>query len=71
VLKFRVKTHFKQINSISLILTNLNLKFEPQVLNLFSKCLAKDPKKRGNNYHEFWSNKVHNKKRPKKTNFDV
>jgi hypothetical protein len=48
-LKFRIKTHFKQRNSISLILTNLKLRFEPHVLNFSSKCLAKDPKKR--RYH--------------------
>jgi hypothetical protein len=50
VLKFWVKTHFKQRNSMSLILTkNLNLRLEPKVLNLLSKCLAKEPKKR--RYH--------------------
>jgi hypothetical protein len=28
---------------MSLILHNLKLKFQPYVLNLFPKCLAKDP----------------------------
>ena len=31
---------------MSLILTNMKLEFEPHVLNLFSKFLAKGPKKR-------------------------
>jgi hypothetical protein len=43
---FWVKSPFKQKNSMSLIFTNLKLKFEPHVLNLFFKFLAKDPKKR-------------------------
>jgi hypothetical protein len=53
---------------MSLILTNLKLGFEPHVLNLFSKFFAKDPKKEviPSNYHEFWSEEVHNKKHPKK-----
>jgi hypothetical protein len=37
---------FEHKNSTSLILTNLKLGFEPHVLNMFSKCLAKDPKKK-------------------------
>jgi hypothetical protein len=53
---------------MSLIHTNVKLRFEPHVLNLFSKYLAKCPKKKEipSSYHEFWNEEVHNKNTPKK-----
>jgi hypothetical protein len=45
-LKFGVKTPVNKNNSSSLILTNLELKFEACMLNLIWKWGAKDPKKR-------------------------
>jgi hypothetical protein len=44
VLKFGVKTPVNKNNSSSLIFTNLELKFEACMLNLFWKWGAKDPK---------------------------
>jgi hypothetical protein len=46
VLKFVVKTPINKNNSSSLILTNLELKFEAYMLNLIWKRGAIDPKKR-------------------------
>jgi hypothetical protein len=46
VLKFGVKTPINKNNSSSLILTNLELRFEACMLNLIWKWGAKDPKKR-------------------------
>jgi hypothetical protein len=46
VLKFGVKTPINKENSSSLILTNLELKFEPCMLNLIWKWGAKDPQKK-------------------------
>jgi hypothetical protein len=52
VLKFGVKTLVNKNNSSSLILTNLELKFEACVLNLIWKWGAKDPKlRRPSNFH--------------------
>jgi hypothetical protein len=45
MLKFGVKTPVNKMNSTSLILTNLGLRFEPYMLNLIWKWGAKDPKK--------------------------
>jgi hypothetical protein len=45
-LKFGVKTLINKKNSSSLILTNLELKFEACMLNLIWKWGAKDPKKK-------------------------
>jgi hypothetical protein len=44
VLKFEVKTPINKNNSSSLILTNLELRFEPCMLNLIWKQGARDPK---------------------------
>jgi hypothetical protein len=46
VLKFGVKTPVNKNNSSSLILTNLELKFEACMVNLIWKRGAKDPKKK-------------------------
>jgi hypothetical protein len=46
VLKFWVKTPVMKNNSSSLIITNMELRFEPCVLNLIWKWGAKVPKKR-------------------------
>jgi hypothetical protein len=46
VLKFGVKTPVNKNNSSSLILTNLELKFEACMLKFIWKWDAKDPKKR-------------------------
>jgi hypothetical protein len=46
VLKFGVKIPINKNDSSSLILTNLELKFEACMLNLIWKWKAKDPKKR-------------------------
>jgi hypothetical protein len=46
MLKFGAKTPVNKNNSSSLILTNLELKFEACMLNLIWKWGAKDPKKR-------------------------
>jgi hypothetical protein len=46
VLKFGVKNPVNKNNSTSLILSNLELKFEACMLNLIWKRGAKDPKKR-------------------------
>jgi hypothetical protein len=46
VLKFGVKTPINKNNSNSLIITNLELKFEPCMLNLIWKCGAKDLEKK-------------------------
>jgi hypothetical protein len=54
VLKFGVKTLVNKNNSSSLILTNLELKFEVCMLNLVWKTGAKDPKKR--EYHLIFIN---------------
>jgi hypothetical protein len=63
----------KKKNSSSLIITNLELGFDPCVLNFFLKCLAKDPKKK--RYHLIFMNFVVKKfivrNTRKKKNFDV
>jgi hypothetical protein len=46
VLKFGIKTPVNKNNSNSLILTNMELKFEACMLNLIWKRGAKDPKKK-------------------------
>jgi hypothetical protein len=46
MLKFWVETPVKENNSSSLIITNMELRFEPYVLNLIRKWGTKDPKKR-------------------------
>jgi hypothetical protein len=54
-----------QVNSTSLILTNLKLRFEPCVFNLIWKWYAKIPKKieiPSSTFHEHWSEEVHCKK---------
>jgi hypothetical protein len=52
VLKFGVKTPINKNDSSSLILTNLQLRFEPCMLNLIWKRGAKDQKKRRpSNFH--------------------
>jgi hypothetical protein len=53
VLKFGVKTPINKNNSSSLILVNLELRFEPYMLNLIWKGGAIDPKKRQrpSNFH--------------------
>jgi hypothetical protein len=48
VLKFLVKTPINKNNFSSLIITNMDLRFKPYVLNLIWKWGAKDPKKRKN-----------------------
>jgi hypothetical protein len=45
VLKFGVKTPVNKNNSSSLILTNLELKFEACMLNLIGSEVQKTPKK--------------------------
>jgi hypothetical protein len=68
VLKFRVKTLVNQKNFSSLITTNMELRFEPCMLNLIWKWGAKDPKKREDHliFHNFWNKEVHCKEHPKK-----
>jgi hypothetical protein len=46
ILKFWVKTPIKKNNSSSLIITNMDLRFEPCMLNLIWKWITKDPEKR-------------------------
>jgi hypothetical protein len=73
VLKFWVKTLVNKNNSSSLILTYLELGFEPCVLNLIWKWIAKDPKIRENHliFTNFGVKKFIVKNTPKKQNFDV
>jgi hypothetical protein len=73
VLKFGVKRPVNKNNSSSLILTNLELKFEACMLNLIWKWGAKDPKKREDHliFINFGVKKFTLKKTPKKKNFDV
>jgi hypothetical protein len=68
VLKFGVKTPINKKNSSSLILTNLELKFEACMLNLIWKWGAKDPKKRKDHliFINFGVKKFRQKKLPKK-----
>jgi hypothetical protein len=72
VLKFWVKTLFNKKNSSSLIITNMELKFEPCVLNLIWKWGAKKPQKREDRlfFINFGGKKFTLKNTPKK-NFDV
>jgi hypothetical protein len=69
VLKFWVKTPINKKNSSSLILTNLELGFEPCVLNLIRKWVVKDPQKRKDHliFINFRVKKFTIKKQPKKT----
>jgi hypothetical protein len=69
VLKFWVKTLDNKMNSSSLILTNLELGFEPCVLNLIRKWVVKDPQKRKDHliFINFRVKKFTIKKQPKKT----
>jgi hypothetical protein len=62
VLKFWVKTHINKKNFNSLIITNMDLRYEPCVLNLVWKWWTKDPKKR----KDHLSKEVHTKKHAKK-----
>jgi hypothetical protein len=62
VLKFGVKILVDKNNSRSLILTNLELKFEACMLNLIWKWGAKDPRK---------DKEVRTRKDPQKKNFDI
>jgi hypothetical protein len=68
LLKFGVKTPVNKNNSISLILTNLELKFEACMLNLIWKWGAKDPKKKGDHlvFINFGVKKFTLKNTPKK-----
>jgi hypothetical protein len=72
VLKFGVKTPINKYNSNSLILINLELKFEACMLNLVWKWGAKDPKKRKDHliFINFGVKKFALKNTPKKKNFD-
>jgi hypothetical protein len=49
VLKFGVNAPINKNNSRSLIITNMDLRFEPCVFNLIWESCAKDPKSR--DYH--------------------
>jgi hypothetical protein len=74
VLKFSVKTPVNKKISNSLIITNMELRFEPCVLNLIWKCCEKNPRKRKD--HLIFINfgvKKFKKRTPweKKKNFDV
>jgi hypothetical protein len=73
VLKFGVKIPINKNNSSSLILTNLELRFEACVLNLIWKGGAKDPKKRGDHliFINFGVKKFTLKSTQKKEDFDV
>jgi hypothetical protein len=73
VLKFGVKTLVNKNNSISLILTNLELKFEAWMLNLIWKWGAKDLEKREDHliFINFGVKKFTLKNTPQKKNFDV
>jgi hypothetical protein len=73
VLKFRIKTPVNKKNSISLIITNMELRFEQCVLNLIWKGVAKDPKKREDYliFINFGVKKFTIKNTQKKKNFDV
>jgi hypothetical protein len=73
VLKFGVKTLINKNNSSSLILTNLELKFEACMVNLIWKWGAKDPKKREDHliFINFGMKKFTLKNTPQKKNFDV
>jgi hypothetical protein len=73
VLKFGIKTPINKNNSNSLMLTNLELKFEACVLNLIWKGIAKDPKKRKDHliFINFRVKKFTIKNSQKKRNFDI
>jgi hypothetical protein len=73
VLKFGVKTPVNKNNSNSLILTNLELQFEPCMFNSIWKWCAKDPKKREDHliFINFGIKKLTLKNTQKKRNFDV
>jgi hypothetical protein len=73
MLKFWVKTLVNKKNFSSLITTNMELKFEPCVLNLIWRWGAKDPQKREDHliYINFGVKKFIVKNTPKKQNFDV
>jgi hypothetical protein len=74
VLKFGVKTPVNKNNSTTLILTNLELKFDACMLNLIWKWGAKDPKKMEDHliFINFGVKKFTLKNTPpKKKNFDV
>jgi hypothetical protein len=60
VLEFRVKTPINKKNFSSLMLANIELRFEHCVPNLIWKWCAKDPKRNGipSNFHEFQSEEV-------------
>jgi hypothetical protein len=73
VSKFGVKTLINKNNSSSLILTNLELKFDACMFNLIWKWGAKDPKKRKDHliFINFGVKKFTLKNTPKKKNFEV
>jgi hypothetical protein len=73
MLKFWVKTLVKKKNSSLLIITNMELRFEPCVLNLIWKWGEKDPKKREDYliFINFGIKKFTLKNTQKKKNFDV
>jgi hypothetical protein len=73
VLNFGVKTFVNKNNSSSLILTNLDLKFEACMLNLIWKGDAKDPKIKEDHliFINFGVKKFTLKNTKKKKNFDI
>jgi hypothetical protein len=73
VLGFWVKTLVNKNNSSSLILRNMELRFEPCVLNLIWKWCAKDPKKKEGHliFINFGVKKFTVKNTENKQNFDV
>jgi hypothetical protein len=73
LLKFGVKTPLNKNNSSSLILTNIELKFEACIFNLIWKWGAKDPQKRKDHlmFINFGVKKFILKNTPKKKNFDI
>jgi hypothetical protein len=73
VLKFGVTTPVNKNNSNSLILTNMELKFEAYMLNLIWKWDTKDPIKREDHliFINFGVKKFTIKNTPKKKDFDV
>jgi hypothetical protein len=73
VFKFWIKTLINKKNFSSLIITNMELRFEPCVLNLIWKWGAKDPKKREDHviFINFGVKKFKVKDTQKKLNFNV
>jgi hypothetical protein len=73
VFKFWVKTFVNKKNSNSLIITNMELRFEPCVLNLIWKWCPKNWKKREDHliFINFGIKKFRVKNIQKKQNFDV